>query len=206
MLTETGSPARPNSRSAQKARTRQALLDAAVGVIRDEGLGSATARAISDRAGVAVGTFFVHFPEVAALMDELLDQQLQRSLERALRTLPDDAPLVDALVDVADSLFAGYAKEAELARAFLTATIFRADVSGPSHARLAEFRSWALDRMVRARTAGELSPAVDLDATFEAFFCLYFGLVVGGLRGELTRRRQSAVLRSTLAAMLGGAR
>ena len=55
-------------------------------------------------------------------------------------------------------------------------------------------------------TAGELSPAVDLDATFEAFFCLYFGLVVGGLRGELTRRRQSAVLRSTLAAMLGGAR
>ena len=74
------------SRSAQKARTRQALLDAAVQVIAERGLDGATARAISDRARVAAGTFFVHFPEVPALLDELLDQPSEPDAFRTLKT------------------------------------------------------------------------------------------------------------------------
>lgn len=194
----------PTSRAAQKARTRQALLDAAVALIRERGLDGVTARAVSERAGVAAGTFFVHFPEVAALVDELLDQHLQRSLARAHRSLPDDVPLVDALVHVADALFAGYAREPDLARSFLSATLLRVDVAGPTADRLAEFRAWVLARMVRARAAGELPASIDLDAAFETFFCLYVGLVIGGLRGDLGRRRQRELLRAALVSMLGG--
>lgn len=200
MLSELASTTRP----AQKARTRQALLDAAVALIRERGLEGVTARAISERAGVAAGTFFVHFPEVSALLDELLDQHIERSLGRAYRTVPDDAPLIDALVHVADALFAGYAREPDLARSFLSATLFRVDAAGPTAGRLADFRAWVLARMVRARTAGELPASIDLDVAFETFFCLYVGLVIGGLRDELGRRRQRELLRAALVALLGG--
>lgn len=195
----------PINRAEQKRRTRQALLDAAVEVIAEHGLHAATARAISDRAGVAAGTFFVHFPEVACLLDELLDQHLERSLAKAYRSVPADTPIVDALVHVADALFSGYAREADMARAFLSATLFRVDPSGPTSTRLAEFRAWVLDRMGAARRSGELPSTVDLDLAFETFFCLYVGLVVGGLRGDLARRRQRHVLRTALESLLGGA-
>lgn len=146
----------------------------------------------------------MHFPEVSALIDELLDQHLERTLRRAYRSLPGDASLVDALVHVGDALFAGYTKEADLARAFLSATMFRAEPDGPSSARLAGFRSWVMERMISARTQGELSPEIDLDVVFESFFCLYYGLVIGGLRGDIGRRRQTWLLRSALTAFLGG--
>jgi AcrR family transcriptional regulator len=194
-----------STRAAQKARTRQLLLDAAVDVIAERGLDGATARAISDRAGVAAGTFFVHFPEVAALLDELLDHHLARSLAKAYRSLPDGLALVDSLVHVADSLFAGYAREPALSRAFLSATLFRVDPAGPTARRLDEFRTWALDRMVLARSTGELDPSVDLDVAFEAFFCVYLGLVIGGLRDELGKRRQRQILTATLNGLLGRA-
>jgi AcrR family transcriptional regulator len=192
-------------RAAQKARTRQSLLDAAVAVIAEVGLEGATARAISDRAGVASGTFFVHFPEVPALLDELLDQHFERSLAKAYRTLPDGAGLGESLVHVADSLFEAYGRQPELSRAFLSATLFRVDPGGPTARRLDELRTWVLDRMQRARSTGELAPTVDLTTRFEAFFCLYVGLVIGGLRGELGRRRQREILSSTLGALLRGA-
>ena len=47
-------------------------------------------------------------------------------------------------------------------------------------------------------------PEIDLDVVFESFFCLYYGLVIGGLRGDIGRRRQTWLLRSALTAFLGG--
>lgn len=190
-------------RSEQKSRTRAALLDAAVELIREHGLDAVTAKQVSERAGVAAGTFFVHFPEVPALVDALLDRHVERSLARGYRTVAEDAPLVDALVHVADALFAGYAREPDLARAFITATLFRVEDDGATSGRLADFRRWVLDRMIRARTTGELDTGTDLNAAFESFFCLYIGLVIGGLRGEISRRRQRDLLRSALHSMLG---
>lgn len=201
MISESATPLR----AAQKARTRQSLLDAAVAVIAEVGLEGATARAISDRAGVASGTFFVHFPEVPALLDELLDQHLERSLATAYRSLPDGVGLVQTLVHVADSLFVAYDREAELSRAFLSATLFRTDPGGPTARRLDEFRTWVLDRVVLAQSTGEIDSTVDVNMSFEAFFCLYLGLVIGGLRGELGRRRQREILTSALGALLRGA-
>jgi AcrR family transcriptional regulator len=193
-----------SSRAAQKARTRQALLDAAIEVINENGLEATTARAITDRAGVASGTFFVHFPEVPALLDELLDQHLDRVLTKAYRSVADGASLVESLVHVADALFAGYQRQSQLSRAFLSATLLRVDQTGPTTTRLGDLRAWVLDRMLRARASGEIPPSIDVDLVFDTFFCLYIGLVIGGLRNDLDRHRQRSILSSALRALVGG--
>ncbi len=61
-------------RAAQKARTRQTILDAARAAFAD-GLGiELPVAAIARRAGVATGTFYVHFPSKDALIAALLEE------------------------------------------------------------------------------------------------------------------------------------
>lgn len=61
-------------------RTRQALLDAAEAVFGERGYHTATIVDITRRADVALGTFYVYFPDKKAAFDELV-----RTLNRRLR-------------------------------------------------------------------------------------------------------------------------
>jgi AcrR family transcriptional regulator len=55
------------SRTARAAGTRARLIEATVSLVRDVGYAHASVRAIADRAGVAEGTIYRHFPDKAAL-------------------------------------------------------------------------------------------------------------------------------------------
>lgn len=63
----------PNAPVTERGRaTRQALLDAAAEVFGEEGYEGASVAEITRRAGVAQGTFYVHFPEKSATFSELV--------------------------------------------------------------------------------------------------------------------------------------
>jgi len=64
-------------------RTRQRLLDAAEEMFGEEGFERASIAAITGRAEVALGTFYVYFPNKKALFSELL-RELGRGLRRRL--------------------------------------------------------------------------------------------------------------------------
>ncbi len=86
---ESGRPA-PATRRGQ--RTRQALLDAAETVFGERGYHSATIVDITQRAEVALGTFYVYFPDKKAAFDELvraLNRRLRRTIQAAVADLDD---------------------------------------------------------------------------------------------------------------------
>lgn len=60
------------SRTQQKQATRQALKDAALRVWGREGVDASSITAVAAAAGVAHGTFYVHFESKEQLLDELL--------------------------------------------------------------------------------------------------------------------------------------
>ena len=62
----------PLTRKAQKAATREALKQAALELFTESGFLETSIGAITRAAGVAHGTFYVHFPSKEALLDELL--------------------------------------------------------------------------------------------------------------------------------------
>jgi len=70
---------------------REQLIDAAVEVIADHGLARATTRAITDRAGLALGAF--HY--VFASKDELLEAVIQRVVREIDATLGTTAARVE---------------------------------------------------------------------------------------------------------------
>ncbi len=73
-------------------RTRQALLDAAEAVFGERGFHQATIVEITQRAGVALGTFYLYFPDKKAAFDELvrtLNRTMRQEIRRAVAGLGD---------------------------------------------------------------------------------------------------------------------
>ncbi len=58
-------------RERKKAQTRDKIFEAAMTLFADSGYDSVTIEQICDEADVANGTFFLHFPTKAAVLDEL---------------------------------------------------------------------------------------------------------------------------------------
>ena len=63
------------------ARTREALLDAGVAVAEEHGLTGLSVNRVVARAGVAKGTFYVHFEDRAAFVDALHERFHRRVLD-----------------------------------------------------------------------------------------------------------------------------
>lgn len=63
---------RKMTRQERNADVRQRLFGAAAAIVGERGYDEASIARITDRAGVALGTFYKHFPTRQALLDELL--------------------------------------------------------------------------------------------------------------------------------------
>jgi hypothetical protein len=67
----------------------------------------------------------------------------------------------------------------------------------PLSARLADYRAWVVQRIDDAVASGEVSE-IDRELAFSCFFSIYFGLLVSGLNGRITRKRQLLLLQAAL--------
>lgn len=187
-------------RERQKLATRQALLAAAKRVLAQRGFADTTTREIASEAKVAAGTFFVHFPSVGALVAALLDEHVATALSTSLRSAAKKRGVVAQLVHVCNALYESYDQAPELARAYITGSLFPtpdSDAAQAGSARLASFRAWVVERIDAAIRSGEL-PEIDRELAFSSFFSIYFGLLVAGLNGQLARKRQLSLLQAAL--------
>ncbi|GAA4862484.1 TetR/AcrR family transcriptional regulator [Actinomycetospora straminea] len=95
-------------RAATKARTREALLDAARRVFAERGYGPASVEEIARTAGVSVGSVYVHFASKDALFTALVETQTSADVDTRASLVRDDPQetfdALDRLVgEVADS-------------------------------------------------------------------------------------------------------
>ncbi|WP_324649921.1 helix-turn-helix domain-containing protein [Georgenia sp. H159] len=81
-------------REVNKARTRQALVDAARELARERGLEDVTAEDIADRAGVSRRTFFNYFAGIEAVVAAGLAGPLERMADALRRRPAAEEPLV----------------------------------------------------------------------------------------------------------------
>jgi len=187
-------------RAEAKQRTRAALLAAASDLIRENGFGGTTARQIATTAGVAVGTVFVHFPTMHALAETLLDETVGRALD-TVRPDPEGSA-VDQLVAVCATLYDAYDEDPALSREVLAGSLLHRTPDGPADTRMGQFAGWVQQIVADGVLRGELAPVAP-DEAFALFFVLYVGLLLAGLRGEIDRPHQLALLRTGLTRLLG---
>jgi AcrR family transcriptional regulator len=89
------------------AQTRVSLLDAGAALAEEHGLASVSVNMVVARAGVAKGTFYVHFKDRAAFVDAMharFHERVQAAVERAVAGLPAGAERIfrgsEAYLDV----------------------------------------------------------------------------------------------------------
>lgn len=199
MAARSAPPVSPprGSRQRQKEETRRALLLAAKKVLARRGLAGTTTREIASEAGVAAGTFFVHFPDLGALVDALLDEHIADALAAACREASRRRGLVERLVHVSRTLFESYDANRDLSRAYLASTLFQEQEGRLLTRRLELFQRWVTQEIDAAIASGEV-PELDRELAFSGFFSLYFGALVAGLSDWMPRKKQVALLERAL--------
>jgi AcrR family transcriptional regulator len=107
--TTTTEPPRRRSQSERSATTRQALLDATVACLVEDGYAKTTTSRVAQRAGVSRGAHLHHFQTrqalVAAAMEHLAERRGEHLLAAA-ETLPEGHERISAGLDL---LWSGYA-------------------------------------------------------------------------------------------------
>jgi AcrR family transcriptional regulator len=87
------------TRAQQRAGTRQAILDATVAILIDEGYAALSTRRVAERAGIAQSTLMHHFPaREGFLVDAVthLAERLNAEAVAQLTDLPSAAAVIDA--------------------------------------------------------------------------------------------------------------
>ncbi|GAA4977498.1 MULTISPECIES: TetR family transcriptional regulator [Streptomyces] len=97
----------PGVRQAQKQKTRQALLDAALGLLEEQSLSSLGLREVTRAVGVAPTAFYRHFHSTADLGVALVEEALG-SLHPMIRTTMAPAEDDDERIARAVELIAGH--------------------------------------------------------------------------------------------------
>ena len=97
----------PGVRQAQKQKTRQALLDAALGLLEDQSLSSLGLREVTRAVGVAPTAFYRHFRSTADLGVALVEEALG-SLHPMIRTTMSPVKDDDERIARAVELIAGH--------------------------------------------------------------------------------------------------
>ena len=165
-------------RSARQIRaddTRARLFAAAVELFVARGYHDTTIDAIVKRAGVAKGTFFIHFATKDAVISELQIRQMRGARRARVAALEAGAGPLAALRATVLSLGEQAAMSRELARAVFSATLDNALVSGDAEGLFDETLVEMISDARAAVVAGELGRGRDGELLARALLACYLG-------------------------------
>lgn len=166
-----------------RGATRDRLLHGAWELLRDEGVGAATSRRITEQAGANLQSITYHFGSKDALLGEAIVEQLQawtEPLASAVASAPDD-PDRDATVAAAvASTLARFAHQGDDVRAILRALMSDLELPGVRDAFtrwLGDFRAVVVASMTTQQNAGLIPDDTDVHALAGMFTALGLGVI-----------------------------
>lgn len=136
-------------------------------------------REVASRAEVGLGTIFSHFPDKGALLMAALLDDLAQTDQMIVETLPQDAPIRDQIMHVADAGIGYWCRRPELSATLLREMWF---VSGPwaekRRDETVRFIDFVHQMLEAARRRGELGSGIDLRHTAETMYSFYLGSLI----------------------------
>jgi AcrR family transcriptional regulator len=165
---------RPNLRDERARDTRARLIEAAIALVIERGWPSTTVERIAARAGVAKGTFFVHFPTKEAIVLALVEKQITRALARRDEAYAQGATPLERLASATLELGVQAAANGELSRAVLIASLESREVGGATDAIFARLYVRMRDDAREAVLEGEVD-RVSPDMLAQLFMGCYLG-------------------------------
>ncbi len=171
-------PKEPSRRERQRLETRSRLFDAALAEFRRVGFANAQIETIVERAGVARGTFYFHFPTKEHVLLEFQRRQ-EESLVQRIAARPERQESVKAfLLRVADSIAAEVRTVGDPA---LVRELIAMIVRAPRYVDLntEPFVVTVVDYFGEAADRGEIRTDLSAEEITGIFLTTLWGFVVG---------------------------
>jgi len=165
------------TRQQQKDETRARIFAAAAQLFAQKGYHATTVAEIVDAAGVAKGTFFVHFPSKDAVIAALVRIQTSAARRAREKALATGGPLL-ALRAAVLTLGARAGVSRSLSRGVLAATLESQEVGGEAADLFAELFEEMKRDADAARRAGLLAAGVDPETLASSLMASYLGAVL----------------------------
>jgi TetR/AcrR family transcriptional regulator, cholesterol catabolism regulator len=199
---------KPGRRELQRLATERQIKDIALALFVAHGFDATTTKEIAEQAGVAHGTVFLVAPTKEALLVKVLEERLRDVVATRTKSLPRRG-IAAQLTHVFDGLFDFYAREPQLARAFLRSIMFFSDPIAKAQydEHVARFSHYVASLIDAARGRRELANRTDSATAASAVLALYvFGVVAFLNEAKPDRRALGVRFRAGLAALLRGLR
>ncbi|MCB9560730.1 MAG: TetR/AcrR family transcriptional regulator [Kofleriaceae bacterium] len=197
---------KPTGRAQQKAATRDSLKAAARACFAEQGYAATQIGDIARRAGVAHGTFYVHFPGKEQLTDELLAEYNQALLARLERVWARSAgaPLPERVHALADACLDRWARERELLAAIAERAGATAALGTLREGVSPAVATFLLDQLREVAVAAGLDDAA-AELIVQALLGMWLRVGVRYVFGPRTSRRGAAdvLTRMSLGALAG---
>jgi AcrR family transcriptional regulator len=162
-------------REARGNDTRKRLFAAAVRLFAAHGYADTTVDRIAREAGVAKGTFFVHFATKDAVVTELVRNQVRIARRARDRVLARGGSPIEALRAAVLTLGEQAAANKNLSRAVITANILNPVLGGFAESVFGGITAEMTDDVRAAQRAGLLDASVEAQTIAETLIMSYFG-------------------------------
>lgn len=196
-------------RDRKKEETRQRVFKVAMRLFRERGFDATTVDEITEKADVAKGTFFFHFPRKEAVLAYFSQLRLEEVQADAERILAEPKPARQKLLEVFAHAVSAWEEDRELSRIVLLELLKL--MFAPAREPGADWERILVAMVEQGRAHGEFRPDIDAARVTSTLGGIYYALLfdwtsgcgnIHDLRGEL-RARLSLVLDGIAAGRAG---
>ena len=158
--------------------TRSRIFAVAIRLFLEHGYADTTVDRIVREAGVAKGTFFVHFATKDAVITELVRNQVRIARRARDRVLAAGRSPVEALRAAVMTLGEQAAADRQLSRAVIIANILSPALGGFAESVFGGITAEMMDDVRAAQRAGELDASGDAETIAGTLITSYLGAVL----------------------------
>lgn len=169
-------------RQQQKASTRSKIKTIAKQAFLSQGIEATSTRYLSDQAGIAVGTLFVHFPDKLSLVKDIFFDEMDAALRAAALAQKACASPIDYLLQMAQMLFEFYDAYAEFTRQVLLDSL----ANGGFHTKQMTVISEGINKRFRQVGVDEKAAGIFTDNMIANYWFVLLNSVPKGVLGEVS--------------------
>ena len=198
----SGALSPPTRRERRRLEIHERILEAALELFQIRGYEASTVNEIADRADIAYGTFFNHFPTKLDLMRELSNRALQGMFENVEELRKQPGSFTEHLMSLFETAAANAEQDGAQTRELISAmiTLTLPESSGTDDRRIrAAFRSFLADGVA----SNEVRTDVDLDTLTDVVVGTWYSMFTSWVHFEdyPLRERASAAARFLAASL-----
>jgi AcrR family transcriptional regulator len=200
---------RPSYAERRKLQLREEIIDAAIEVFAESGYHDAGVADIAKRVGIGHSTFYRHFENKRAILDEVVNTVIERSMAAiAADNAPDAANTLDEYRAQAARIGAALADISSDVRVVRLLLIEAASVDTELRQRIDDMFDLAVQMNTgfyeHGRERGYLRADLDATATSRAVIGMIFGLAMMNLNPALDDEERANTVQAALRLMFDG--